>query len=179
MKGKLGRLMFRKIGGRIIPIRISNIADDVATASVKTDKYRQIVAKLPSGEKIAKMNLQIPRKGKTATILSVNVEPKFTKKGIAKNLFARATAFLERAGYKFVRSDDLQHPAQAKIRSAYGRYKAGSKGKNRTKFVADQFGQWGEGKKLVKKDSVLAILKDNFLGRQITATTMLKKRVKK
>jgi rhodanese-related sulfurtransferase len=127
---------------------------------------------------MGQLTLKIPKKGKTADLIDVRVPKEYRRKGISKNLFARATQFLEKAGFKFLRSDDLQHPAQAKIRSAYGRYKAGSKTKNRTKFTADQFGRWGEESKLVKKDSVIAILKDNATGRQIKATTMLKKRKK-
>ncbi len=177
-KSKLGRVLFRKIGGRIVPIKISNVADKAANASSYGDKFRHITAKLPDGEQIAKLNLRLEKKGK-ATLVSVGVEEKFRKRGIAKNLFARATQFLERAGFKFLRSEEIQHGAQVKIRSSYGRYKAGAKSKNRTKFIADQFGPYGEGKMRINRDLALEILKRNYMGRQITATTMLKKAKKK
>ena len=184
MKGKLGRVLFRKIGGRIIPIRISNVADKISDANhvgnytgKSNVAHRKIQAILPDKTAIATMNLKIPKKGKTAEVQNVEVAKAFRRKGISKNLFARATQFLERSGYKFLRSEDLQSPAQVKIRSAFGRYKAGAKGKNRTKFFADQFGPYGENTKRISKDDAIAILRGtNEKGRQIKATTMLKKK---
>jgi len=174
MSGKLGRYIFRKIGGRIVPIKINNIADKIANASSRTDKYRKITA-TAKGQLLGVLNLQIPKRGKSAIIKSVNVEKQFRRKGISKNLFARATQFLERAKYKFLRSDEIQHSAQIKIRKKYGRYKAGPVKKNRTKFFADQFGAFGEETRRIDSLSATDILKYNRSGRQITATTMLKK----
>lgn len=183
-KGKLGRLIWRKIGGRVIPIRIKNVADTIANAShqSKTVTWRQIKALTPEGQQIAKMTLEVPKKGKSATVVSVNVEKQFQKKGISKQLFARATQFLDRAGFKFIRSYEIQHVAQAKIRRAHGMYKAGSKSKNRTKFFADQFGPYGEETRRVTAKDVVEILKQNksprSTGRLVTATTMIKKKKK-
>lgn len=187
LKDKLGRVIWRRIGrGKAIPIRISNVADKIATESTWT-KHRKIVAKLPTGEQIAQMNLRMPDKGKSATIVSVNVEKKFQNKGIGKNLFARATQFLERAGYKFLRAEDLQNPAQVKIRSGYGKYvsylkevngKKIPQSKNRTKYFGDQFGRYGEQKRRITKQDAISYIKQNHTpkgtGRQISATTMIK-----
>ena len=184
VKSVLGRVIFRKVNGRIVPIRIHNVADKIAEASTWS-KHRKIIAKLPNGEQIAQLNLRLPDKGKSAELLSVAVEKKFRKKDISKNLFARAKQFLERAGYKFLRSSDIQHVAQVKIRKRAGRYvipKADGTGKlnrSRTRFFADQFGMYGEEKRRVISDEAIRILKENQTpqgkGRQITATTMLKK----
>ena len=179
MKGKLGRFIFRKIGGRVIPIKISNLADEVATASSKTNKYRKIIAKAGE-EQVAKLNLEIPKKGKFATILDVNVEKKFQKKGISKNLFARAETFLSRIGKKFLRSNEIQHVAQIKIRRGLGRYKAGGKMKSRTKLFVDQLGTFGEQTgKITRQEAIDLLKRGNPKGQQITATTLLRKRPKK
>jgi hypothetical protein len=63
-KGKLGRIIWRKIGGRVIPIKISNISDKMSNASSINGKikYRSIVAKLQNGEQVGKLNLSIPKK---------------------------------------------------------------------------------------------------------------------
>lgn len=183
----MGKFIFRKIGGRIIPIRITNVKDAVAQASSFGTKYRNVVAKLPDGQQVAKMALEIPKKGKHANVLSVNVEKKFQKKGISKALFQRATEFLERAGLKSLRSNDIQHVAQVKIRSQYGSYlrylKNGiPKIKNRTKYFADQFPPFGESTRRITKQQAIDFIKQNktprSTGRQISATTFLKKRKK-
>ena len=90
---------------------------------------------------------------------------------------------LERANKKFLRSDEIMSPAQVKIRTKYGRYKAGSKRKNRTKFFADQFGPYGEKTRRVTSKEAIEIIKENKgpygTGRRVTATTMIKKLPKK
>jgi hypothetical protein len=176
MKGKIGRIIFRKINGRIIPIRISNIADPIATASSQTAKFRKIIAESPKKERLGTMFLEIPNKGKTAHVSMVEVAKPYRRKGISKNLFARAAQSLERYGFKFLRTGDLQHPAQVKIRRKLGgTYKAGGKRKSRTRFFADQFGRYGEESRRVTSQEAKDILKNNTSGRQVKATTMLKK----
>ena len=178
-KGKLGRIIWRKIGGRVIPIKISNISDKMSNASSINGKikYRSIVAKLQNGEQVGKLNLSIPKKGVSASLLSVNVEKKFQKKGISKNLFHRATEFLSRAGKKFLNSNDIQHAAQIKIRSNYGlgnSIKAGGKYKKRSRFIRDQVGAFGEKSKQIRASEAIDILKNNRSGINIQGTTMLK-----
>ena len=137
-KGKLGRYLFRKIGGRIVPIRINNIADKISDANNMGGlRHRKIQAIGDKGTYMGQLTLTIPKKGKTATIMDVRVPKQYQKKGISKNLFARATQFLERAKYKFLKSDEIMHPAQVKIRNKYGIRRVGGKIKNRTKFFAD------------------------------------------
>lgn len=182
-------IIFRKIGGRVIPIKISNVKDAVSQASSYGGvKYRNIIAK-SKGEQIGKMSIQIDKNLKKATVLAVNVEKKFQKKGISKEMFKKATSFLERLGTRFLRSDDIQHIAQVKIRSKYGRYGKtfkNSKGtplrKNRTKYVADQFGRYGEETRKISKQQAIDFIKqnktENSTGRLVRATTMLKKRKK-
>lgn len=179
MKGKLGRVIFRRIGGRLIPIRISNVADAVATASSQTAKFRKIVAELPDKTRVGVMHLEIPKKGRAASVVAVNVEKTFRRKGVSKNLFARAQQFLSRAGRKFLRSEDLQHPAQVKIRKALGQgYKAGGKRKAGSRFFADQFGPYQEQTKRVTSEEARAILSKNRSGRQVKVTTKIYKRKK-
>jgi hypothetical protein len=184
VKGKLGRVLFRKIGGRIIPIRISNIADKIADSSrVGLLRTRNIIATGPKKEFMGQLTLLTSSRGKAAYVQDVRVPKEFRRKSISKNLFARATQFLERTGAKFLRSDDLQHPAQIKIRNRYGFYKVRTsegkiKLKNRTRFFADQFGPFKENTRRVSWRDAIEILKRNLDGRQITATTMLRKRKK-
>lgn len=184
MKGKLGRVIFRKIKGKVIPIRVNNVADTVTNSSEFNKKihHRILNAKLPDGQQVAKMHLQMNRKTKKATILDVRVEKDFQKRGISKNLFKRTTDFLEKAGFKFLRGDDIQSAAQVKIRKGYGRYKAGSKSKNRSKFFGDQFGKFQEETRRISSQDAIDYIKQNHTprgtGRQISATTMIKKRKK-
>lgn len=179
MKDKLGRILFRKIGGRIIPIRIKNVGDIAANASQIGIKSRKIVAQV--GDKIVgTLNLEIPKKGVSATIQSVNVHPNFRNFGIAKNLFDRAAKFASRIGKKFIRGEEIQHIAQIKIRGKFGWYKAGGIPKRRTRFIADQFGPYGEHTRRIPSRVAKDILKGmNEQGRQIKATTMLRKLRKK
>ena len=177
-KNVAGRVIFRKIGGRIVPIKFHNVADKAA--STQFVKKRNIIATSKEFGHMGKLSLSIPKKGASADIDSVLVPSEFRKKGISKNLFKRATDFLERTKVKFLRSTDMQHHAQAKIRSGYGRYKAGKKGKSRTKFFADQFGAWGEETRRVPFRDAIGIIKENnsprSTGRLVTATTMLRKK---
>jgi len=179
IKTKLGRVLFRKIGGRIVPIRISNVADKIADASSIGNKTRKIIATGHKGGFMGQLTLQIPKKGNKAYIQDVRVPKEFRRKGISKSLFARATKFLQRANFRFLRSSDLQHPAQVNIRRRAGVFKAGPKRKARSRFFADQFGQFGEDTRRVTSQEAKEILKNNPTGRLITSTTMLKQLPKK
>lgn len=176
-KGKLGRVIFRKIGGRIIPIKISNVADKIAQASdMGGSRFRKIIASSEKHGFMGQLTLRVPPKGNSAELVDVRVREEFRRRGISKNLFARATDFLKRAGYKFLRSNDIQHPAQIKIRKAFGKsYSAGGKRKAGSRFFADQFGYYGEETRRVMSKDAIEILKNNSRGRQISATTMIKR----
>ena len=179
MKGKLGKIMYRRIGGRVVPIRIHNVADQISEASMPYAKFRKIVAKTDKGEVLGTMSLTIPKKGKHAQIAGVEVRKEMRKRGISKNLMARAKQFLERANVGFLRSRDVQHVAQAKLRRGMGRYKAGEKYKSRTKFFTDQAGPFGEKSRRVSRQEAIDIIKENqtprSTGKQVWTTTMLKK----
>lgn len=173
-KGKLGRYLFRKVRGRVIPIKISNVSDKIAEASdYSGSKFRKIIAKTDKGEHVGQLTLRIPKKGKSADLIDVRVNKEFRRKGISKNLFARASEFLDRSGFKFLRSDDIQAAAQVKIRANQGRYRAGRKFRNKSRFVADQFGPWGEQSRRVSPKEAIDILKNNRTGRQVKGTTMI------
>src|SRR3990172_11191025 len=178
LKGKLGRVIFRKIGGRIVPIRIRNIADKVAQASSYVGvRHRKIIAEAPGKNIIGSLHLTVPLKGKAATIASVEVRKEFRKRGISKNMFERASQFLGRAKYKFIRSDDIQHVAQVNIRiKSGGKYKAGEKMKSSSRFFADQFGAHGESTKRIQSVEARYLTKNNPEGRIVTATTMINKK---
>lgn len=186
-KGKVGRFIFRKIRGRIIRINIKNSADTVAQASSYAgDKFRKITAEVAEHSDdfgrpnvIGSLNLRVPKKGVSAELLNVEVAKDFRKKGISKNLFQRAVDFLGRTNMKFLRSEDIQHVAQIKIRRQHGAYRAGTKLKNRAKFTADQFGPYGEETRRVNFRDAIDIIKQNnspySKGRQIKGTLMFKK----
>lgn len=179
MKGKLGRFVFRKIGGKIRRIQVRNIDMTAQGLSVYAPKQREIQARVGK-EVVGRMTITLPKEGKSATLKHVEVAKEYRRKGIAKNLFARAKQFLERANYRFLRSEEIINPAQIKIRSKMGGwYKAGKRSKKRTRFFADQFGPYGEHKRRVSRNEAIDILKNNEKGRQITATTMLKRMPKK
>ena len=172
-------VLFRKIGGRIVPIKVSNVKDAIADASSYGIKHRKLVAEAlhPAGKQyLGQMSLQIPVKGKTAVVQDVRVVEHARKKGISKKLFTEAQQFLGRAGYKFMRSGDIQHPAQVKIRRSVNRYKAGGKLRTSSRFFADQFGRYQEETRRVSSIDAINILKNNPSGRQVSGTTMIPKK---
>ncbi len=173
-KGKLGRFIFRRIHGRIVRIKISNFADKAN--SFQSMKTREIVAHSEEFGRMGKLTLEIPKKAIHTNIAVVRVPEAFRKKGIAKNLFQRAAEFSERIGRKFIHSRDIQHAAQIKIRRNFGlghSIRAGGKYKPRTRYIADQFGAYGEQSRIVKSSTAIDILKNNSTGRQIKASTMI------
>ena len=178
MKGKIGKIIFRKINGRIVPIRIKNVADKIAQASdAGGSRFRKIIESSEKHGFMGQLTLRVPPRGKSAEVVDVRVVEQFRRRGISKNLFARATQFLQKAGYKFLQSTDIQHPAQVKIRKQFGKaYYAGGKRKAGSRFFADQFGPYGEQTRRITSKDAIDILKNNSLGRQIKATTMIKKK---
>jgi predicted GNAT family acetyltransferase len=174
MKSIPGKILFRKIGGKIIPIRFKNVKDLAAQESMPESKFRKILAEGPSGEIFGSMNLEIPKNKSFAWLESVQVEKKVQGKGIAKNLFKKASEFLKRSGVKFLRGSDIQSPAQVKIRAKQGRYKAGKAYKSRSRFFTDQVGPYGEQSKRVISREAIEILKNNKSGKLIWGTTYLK-----
>lgn len=182
-KRKVGRVVFRKIRGRIVPVVIKNINDGAAAASSYAgNKFRKIVAETPDKQRLGTLNLLVPKKGKHAEVLSVNVEKEFRRRGISKQLFERASQFAARAGKKFLRSEDIQAVAQVKIRSSQGWFKAGNKLKSRSRFTADQFGPYGEKTKRIGPKTAIDFIKQNnspaSTGRQIKGTTMIRRKKK-
>ena len=148
-------------------------------------KIRKIIAEADTDEGkvfLGKMELRVPKKGKSATVENVRVEKEFRRKGIAKNLYERAAQFLERANKKFLRSSELMSTAPVKIRQKEGQFRVGGKARARTRYFADQFGPYGEQTRRIQSKAAIEIIKQNktpaSTGRMVTATTMLKKRRK-
>jgi len=178
-----GRVLFRKIKGRIVPIKITNRDITPPGRSMYASRKREITAWLKD-EKVGKLELSVPRKGVSATLDNVSVGKEFRRRGISKNLFQRAVNFLQRANFKFLRSDELLSPAQVKIRRSQGVYRitkadGGYKRKLRTRFFADQFGPYGEQTRRITSHEAIRIIKENKTsygtGRLVTATTFIKR----
>jgi hypothetical protein len=172
LQGEIVAVIFRKIGGRIVPITIKGVKDATHDPRMTT-LARKIVAKV-NGEQIGQMNLLIPKKAATSDVVNVAVEKKFRGHGISRALFKYSQKFLGRIGKKFMRSTELQHVAQVKIRQKAGK----------TVFVGTGFGPYGEHS--VKKKGIrgVALAKDiiknpGINGRTVSATTMIPKKFRR
>lgn len=139
-----------------------------------TNRLREISAWWGK-QRVGSLNLSVPLKSKSATLMSVDVPKEFRGKGISSSLFKRTIDFLSRAKFRFLRADEILHPAQVKIRLHQGRYKAGKVSKFRSRFFADQYGPWAEQTRRVSAREAIRITKENPRGQLLTATTMIKK----
>lgn len=173
----MSKIIFRKIAGKIVPIKIGSqaaITGNTATAA------RKITAHAIQGKEkvmVGNMNLTIPKKGASATVDSVNVEKKFQKHGLSRAMFKHAQEFLGRIGKKFMRSYELQHVAQVKIRTAAGK---GPRGKAGTKFIGSGYGPYGEMSKKIRSGEAKRLIKNPGInGQSVSATTMIPKKYRK
>lgn len=166
---KIGKFIFRKIRGKVRAIRIKNERDPASGLSFSGVKERKITATTKSGRRIGQLSLQVPKKGKHATVLDVRVDKEFRRKGISRALFKKAAQFSNRVGKDFLRSDNLKSAAQVKIRRGFGK----------SVFIGDQFGRFGEQTRKISSNTAIRIIKENHgpnsKGRLVTGTTRIKK----
>jgi len=162
------KIIFRKIGSRIIPIRISSVK--LATGS-NFYKERKVTASILEKGKRIFAGSAITQHGvrkKVATLKDVKVDPVFQRYGIGTALFEHVKELFGRAGTRFLRSDGIIHPAQVKIRSKY-----------KTKFLGKGYGSYGEKSRLVGLNEAFDIVKpmkkaDDY--RILQASTRLSKK---
>lgn len=83
----------------------------------------------------------------------VKVKPGFKKAGVSSALFKDALQKAQNLGASFIRTSELQHPAQVHIRSKY-----------RTKFIGEGMGKFGEQSKILNKKEAISIIKQNASG---------------
>lgn len=168
------------MGGKKIKIKVTGMKGNIST---KTYKERKMVATTDSGNYVGKVEFGVPKRGKHIDIQGIMVEKQYRRKGVAKQLMTQVSKFAQRIDKKFLRSNDLQSPAMAKIRSKLQKpYKAGNKRKSGSRYFADQFGLYGEQTKRISYQEAIRIMKENnspvSTGRQVSVTTMIKKRKK-
>lgn len=166
----MAKTIFRKIGGRIVPIKIRGEKNPASTSSGYIS--RSIRAKTED-QFVGKLNVGIPKKGKYIDVESIAVEKKFRRRGIAHQMMKYLEKIAGKSGKRFLRSDDLQSTSMVNIRKKLGK----------TRFFADQFGPYGEETRRISASQAKKFIRQNktpeSTGRLITATTMLKKKRKK
>jgi predicted GNAT family acetyltransferase len=161
----MAKTIFRRIGGRIIPIRIGSEA-----LGTNAGATRRLFSAKPEGSThpVSLAIVDFPKGKKHAKISAMNVTQKYRKKGIASDMFEQITDFSRRAGKKFVRSSNIEHPAQVKIRS-----------KMRSRFVIDE---GGYSKRLAGAKEAAKVIQDQFKKDVISvvrgSTSTLKRRKK-
>lgn len=106
--------LFRKIGGRIVPIRISS---DKIPHSNPSTRLRNVSARV-NGQQVGSLKLDHASK-KFGHIDHVSVKPDYRKMGVGAALFEHAAKLLGKTGRTAIRSSYIEHEAQVKIRSKY------------------------------------------------------------
>jgi len=157
----VAKTIFRKIGGRIVPIRIGSVRLDT---DLMGGKARDVFAKV-GDTVLGHARIVVPDEGKFATLDYVRVNHEFRGKGIGRSLFKHAQELLGRAGKSFLRADKIQHQAQVKIRASAG------------KSVFIGYGR-GQAKKLSPLEAINEVkkLRKGLDYRDVQATTMIPKK---
>jgi predicted GNAT family acetyltransferase len=163
----VSNFIFRKLGGRIVPIKISSEkAGETATRLIRRVKAE---ARMDGATaRVGTMFLNVPKTGPRATIENVDVVNMARKQGIASEMMDYAAKLLGRAGKKVLRGE-LLHEAQVKIRARLGR----------TAFIGHGFPPHGESSRLLnQKEASLAVrtLKQSKIPSHITASTIIPKK---
>lgn len=166
----MGRVIFRKIGGRMVPITIS-------TENFSGGKkiLAHTINKIGEKVKVGAMDIS-NNKGASSTLSHVKVEPHFRKKGVSGDLFNTALEELGKEGKKFLRSESIIHPAQVSIRN-----------RKQTKFIGQGMGIHGDKTKILGRsktyESVKKISKGYSPGANdpvsVKATTMIPKKFRR
>jgi predicted GNAT family acetyltransferase len=169
----MARVIFRKFGGRVVPIKIKNVKDPGSGLSYPGQRERKIIAETDKGEWVGTLSASFPKKGKHVDVNDIRVNKEFRRRGIANKMMQRLADFAQRANKDFLRSSDLQSPSMVGIRKKLGK----------SRFFADQFGPYGEETRRITANKARQIIRENkspnSKGRLVTGTTMLKKRRKK
>lgn len=147
------RVIFRRIKGRLIPLKINHIFKDKKLTVRARKGLREL------GELTAE---KITGRKKTGRLLGVFVKPKARKKRISEKLFKKAANIFKSMGIEFMRGD-VMHPAQVAIRN---------------KFISKFFRRNLKTGKLNRVSVKEAFKITRFKGR-VLATTLLKKKKRK
>ena len=156
--------IFRRIRGRLIPIRTS-----LSKGNLPNTSKLSVTSLGKDGGATGRLFVSIT-KGKSANLDAVQVYKSFRNKGLSSRLFKKAAQFLRRTtDVKFLRGNDIVNAAQIKIRS-----------KHKSKFIASGLGHFGEGSKIVSAKEAIRLLKksndpSNLFNTTIKASTRIRK----
>jgi ribosomal protein S18 acetylase RimI-like enzyme len=114
----MSKTVFRKIGGRIVPIKIGS---KVTRNSMGYDMNRRIVAKI-DGKAVGDLEFGKPyRLNKTLRVLNVHVDQAFRGNGIATALYDHLMRLAKRSKkFNQIESTDIIHSAAVKARNKQG-----------------------------------------------------------
>lgn len=112
----MSKIIFRRIGGRIVPVKISSVKSN---AAMGWHKMRNMIAKV-EGKVVGSLSFG-PKmyKPKTFKIGEVSVDKAFQKKGIAGQLYKRLHEFAKKAGATKIESTQIISPAALKLRNKF------------------------------------------------------------
>lgn len=149
----MGKTIFRKIGGRIVPIKLSSKQIETGAHFYKERLIQAAHAK--TGELLGKAYVQHGTKKSTARITDITIREKFRGKGIGKALFKHIENLYSRAGFKFLRTQSaITNPIQAAIRAS-----------SNSRFLLRGVGQFGEQSKMIGGSEAVKYLKLKELGK--------------
>jgi GNAT superfamily N-acetyltransferase len=164
-------IIFRRIGGRIVPIKIGFQAIADVPGKLKSFDATRLMVATAEGKYAGSAHFRVP-KTHSVTLEDVRVAREYQRKGISKAMFREAMQTFGKEGKKFIRSNEIQHPAQVKIRSLLGK---------KTVYGVHGVGLYGEESRKITRAAALdyakRIQKGDVQGfSQITATTMIPKK---
>lgn len=149
--------IFRRIAGKIIPIRITASPVGARAIGVTAEKFvhpaiKDAAPKMNSFVGYAHVIVGGPKK--TAQMAGLNVTPEWQNRGIGTEIFKAAVEHLKslKHGPKFLRGD-LVNPGMVSIREKVGvssRYQAFNRAKGTSKLVSateakKEIGRYGQG----------------------------------
>lgn len=162
----MGKFIFRRIGGRIVPIKIS---------SEKASKNTELLVRRVKAEaridgethRVGTAFVSTRKTGIRANLENVSVRGDAKKQGIGSELYEYAQRLMGRAGKKIIRSDSIEHVAQAKIQARAGK----------TAFIGGGY-PGATNRKLNAKEAQLAVknLKTSLYPAYVTGSTVIPKK---
>jgi predicted GNAT family acetyltransferase len=155
--------IFRRLGGRIVPIKIGSEKIGRTASTVA----RKITAKI-HGEKVGHLLMIAPESKKHVKLTGALVDPPFRSQGIASAMFEHAAKLFGRAGKKSIRTGGIEHAAQVSIREKY-----------KSRFFAHGRGMLTDGSKRVTANKAREIVQFSPQSKTVTATTLIPKKFRR
>lgn len=151
--------IFRRIGGRIVPIKIvSELVKDNGLGS------KELVTRaISKGKEVGKAGALLGNKAR-AKLTYTGVSDSHRGAGVAHAMFSEIVTKLKKLGYKFLHGE-IHHPAQVAVRSKYA-----------SRFYDPYGGVFGDRFKFVKQVKAADRIKEKGYVMAVTKLGKLKKK---